>query len=273
MMAVALPTMAALPQYGEPSLIGLPEGSHHPALSPDGTKLLFSTVDHTGLKSLDFVTGKVTEIDQSAAAGFQPVFSVDGSKVYYRTATMVNGLLNRDVRSYDMTSGKVKQLRKPDRSEHALKAIDHATYVKSDFDHIDVTINGVTNEVRPIADGYTYQWASLSPDGTKLLFTEPFKGVFVSDLDGGNPHKVLAKGDYPCWISDTAVACVVSHDDGYLVLDSAVVIADINSGEKFNATGSDILVDELTASPLTGRIIYSTADGKVFNINPLNADK
>ena len=37
-----------------------------------------------------------------AAAGFAPIFNADGTKVFYRTAMLVDGLLCHDVRSYDI---------------------------------------------------------------------------------------------------------------------------------------------------------------------------
>lgn len=270
LMASVATASAVVPGYGEPRRINVPTEVYHPVLSPDGSNLLFSTVDHTGLKNLELRSGKITMIDASAAAGFDPVFSLDGSKVYYRTAVMVDGLLNRDVRCYDMSTAKAVELSKPDRRFHALKAIDRQTYASADFDRIDVSIEGAVAEIDPVADAHCYQWPSISPDGTKILFSEPFKGVFVCNIDGTEPKSVLPKGDYPSWIDDNTIAAVVSHDDGYIVLDSAVVLVDLGSGDNVNVTPADVIVGELTTSPVNGNVVYTTVNGELYVITPKN---
>lgn len=270
LLACGATASAALPAYSEPQRINVPTEVYHPVLSPDGSVLLFSTVDHSGLKSLDLKSGEITMIDASAAAGFDPVFSSDGSKIYYRTATMIDGLLNRDVRCYDMSTTKAVELMKPNRKSHTLRAIGSQTYVSADFDRIVVSVGGKTAEIDPVADAHCYQWPSISPDGTKILFSEPFKGVFVCNIDGTGAKAVLPKGDYPSWIDDNTIAAVVSHDDGYIVLDSAVVLVDLVSGDSVNATPADVIVGELTSSPVSGSVIYTTVNGELYQINPKN---
>lgn len=264
---------ASVPEFTTPQRIDISSEVYHPVLSPDGSTLLFSSVDHTGLNSLDLSTGKISVIDKSAAAGFEPTFSRDGSKIYYRTAVKVNGLMNRDVRCFDVKAAKVSEIAKPNRDSRALKGIDRQTYAATDFDHINVSLNGKLTSLDPVAGAHTYQWASISPDGSKLLFSEPFKGVFVCNLDGTGLQSVLPKGDYPCWIDDHTVAAVVSHDDGYIVLDSSIVLVDIASGETATATTPDYLVGELTASPANRSIIFTTVEGKLYQINPTNPER
>lgn len=270
LLSCGVAASAVVPGYGEPRLINVPTEVYHPVLSPDGSRLLFSTVDHTGLKSLELKSGKITLIDASAAAGFDPVFSPDGDKVYYRTAVMSGGLLHRDVRCYDMATSRSVQLEKPDRKFHALKAIDSRTYIAADFDQMNLSLDGTVARLNPVADAHCYQWPSISPDGTRILFSEPFKGVFVCNIDGTGAKAVLPKGDYPSWVDDNTVAAVVSHDDGYIVLDSAVVLVDLNSGESVNVTSPDVIVGELTSSPSTRSVAYTTTDGELYIINPKN---
>lgn len=264
---------ALVPNFTTPHRIDISGEVYHPVLSPDGSTLLFSSADHTGLNSLDLATGKISVIDKSAAAGFEPTFSHDGSKIYYRTAVKVNGLMNRDVRCFDVKSATMTEIAKPNRDSRALKGIDRQTYAATDFDHINVSVDGKLSSLDPVAGAHTYQWASISPDGTRLLFSEPFKGVFVCNLDGTDLKPVLPKGDYPCWIDDSTVAAVVSHDDGYIVLDSAVVLVDLASGGTATATTPDYLVGELTASPANRSIIFTTVEGELYQINPTNTER
>lgn len=266
--AVSMAAAASDVEVSSAQELAIDRQAYHPVLSPDGSTLLFSTTDHTGLFSYDVATHKTFTLDEAAAAGFAPVFSQKGDKVYYQTATMVDGLLNRDVRVVTLRSGKIKQLDKPSRKSVELRAIDGGdTFVSSAVYHINVVKDGVTTELRPVADGHSYLWPSLSPDGTRILFSEPFQGVFVCNLDGSGLHKVADKGDYPCWIGNDAVVAVITVDDGYNIMSSELSLFDVASGEKTSLTDSSVKVGELTASPLTGDLVFSTLEGKMFLMN------
>lgn len=252
---------------GQPQRLNVEAGAFHPVLSPDGSVLLYSTVDHTGLKALDLADGSVTVIDEAPSAGFQPVFSADGSTVFYRTATMVDGLLCRDLRSYDFCTGGSTLLAKPSRRNDNMNAIaDQKTYACSDFTEIEVCLDGRVTRVSPVADAHSYLWASLSSDASRLAFSEPFQGVFISKADGSEARRVLEKGDYVSWAGPSTVIAVVSHDDGYVILDSRLVAVNINTGITRLLTPEDVKVSEATASP-SGLVVYSDLDGNLFTLD------
>ena len=75
-MAIAFSAVA----QSEPVQLAVPAGSHHPVLSPDGSTLLFSTDNHTGLSAMNLADGSVRILDSEAGAGFQPIFSLDGKR-------------------------------------------------------------------------------------------------------------------------------------------------------------------------------------------------
>ncbi|MCM1032398.1 MAG: hypothetical protein NC405_01440 [Odoribacter sp.] len=260
-VVASLTASAATPQR-----LDIETGAFHPVLSPDGSTLLYSALDHTGLKALDMTTGTVTVIDAGASAGFQPVFSASGRQVYYRTASTVDGLLYRDVRSYDFEGRKVRTLAKPSRRDENLVAMAGDNYAYASFSAIEVFTDGVKSLVSPVTDAHSYQWASLSPDGSRLAFSEPFQGVFVSKADGSEPVKLLDKGDYVAWAGPNTVIAVVSHDDGYVILDSRLVMVNTATGIMNYITGEDIKVSEATASA-TGMVIFSDLDGNMYSLN------
>ncbi len=269
MAAAAISCSAAIPAYQAPQQLDMPAGAFHPVLSPDGTKLLFSTMDHTGLQCLNMNDGSIAIIDSRAAAGFQPIFSLDGTKVIYRTASKIDGLVNRDVREYIIDNATNRQLLPMSREQVSPEAISRNTYAESAFDKINVTIDGKTTMIDPVDDAHSYLWASLSPDGTKIAFFEAFKGTFVANIDGSDARRINPKGIYPCWIDDNTIASVSHFDDGYFITRSYVQINDITTGETAIVTTDDVLVDELTTCISTGAIVYSTLDGEVYILNPL----
>ena len=198
------------------------------------------------------------------AGAFHPVLSPDGSVLLYST---VDGLLCRDLRSYDFGTGGSTLLAKPSRRNDNLNAIaDQKTYACSDFTEIEVCLDGRVTRVSPVADAHSYLWASLSPDASRLAFSEPVQGVFVSKADGSEARRILEKGDYVSWAGPSTVIAVVSHDDGYVVLDSRLVAVNINTGITRRLTPEDVKVSEATASS-SGLVVYSDLDGNLFTLD------
>ena len=236
----------------------------HPVLNANGSLLLFTSQDHTGLNCLDMATGHIQLVDNDAAAGFNPIFAADGRTVIYSTAGLDDGLVVRDLRSFDLTNGQGRRLAPMTRNSVSPRQVDKApVYAMADYKTIRVVRDGKTAELDPIADSHSYLWASLSPDGERLLFCEPFKGVFVSNADGTDARRIAAKGDYPCWAGNHVVVYIVSHDDGYLTLDSTLKATDLRSGETTDITGADMLVDQATAAA-NGIVVFATSEGKLF---------
>lgn len=241
--------------------------AHNPVLSPDGKTLLFSSDNHTGLKAMSFDTKEIIILDDAPGAGFNPVFSTDGSSVVYRTAQLVDGLMNRDVRAYTFADNRARQLAPLSRNDVNLNDFSgHKEYVFADYDHIVIAEDGKTKDLSPLDNAHSYLWGSLSPDGSRILFAEPFQGVFVADRNGNNAVRIAIKGDYPAWASDNLVTFVVSHDDGYVILDSSLKVYDLATGVTVSLTPDDIKVGEATSSK-GGKVVYSTLEGELYEIS------
>lgn len=246
--------------------LNLPQGAHHPVLSPDGNIILFSADTHDGLKAYDISTGEVTTIDEAAAAGYQPVFSADGATVYYRTSKIDDGLLYRDVRSFSFADGRQHCLAPHSRDNVNVSSLSGSDFAVADYNCIRVHSKGVESVVSPLSDSHSYLWASLSPDGTKILFTEPFKGVFIANADGTDARRVMRRGDNPAWAGNGTVVAVITHDDGYVVLDSRLVAVDVATGNVTALTDDTLMVGEATAAP-DGKVVFSDIKGNMFIFN------
>lgn len=258
-----LAAVTAMAQYPQAHRLDLPAGAHHPVLSPDGGTLLFSSDIHTGLKALSLGSGEITEIDGAAIAGFQPSFSNDGTKIFYRTAAVVDGLSCRDVRCYDISRAHSERIAAPARDNALAVAFAGGDYAMANYNTISLSKDGVVKQLNPLSDSHSYLWASLSPDGSHLLFTEPFKGVFVSDADGSNPVRILDKGDFASWAGDHSVVAVVTADDGYVVLQSQLMLVNTRTGISRRLTPETVKVGEASASP-SGKVVYTDLDGNMF---------
>lgn len=250
----------------QPVKINTDGPAHNPSLSPDGTTLLFSSDNHTGLKMLRLGESEIITLDDAPGAGFCPVFSTDGKAVIYQTAQMCDGLLNRDIRSYSLESGKIKELSPMSRQDINLLEVSGAdNYVYADIEKINIKNNGSTTSIQPVIDAHSYLWASLSPDCSQLVFVEPFQGVFVCDLNGNNLRKIASKGAFPSWASNNLITFIVSHDDGYVILDSVLKIYDLDTDITLDLTSDEMKIGE-SSSAANGSVIYSTLEGDVYQI-------
>lgn len=266
-MLVLSMTASAAVSFTEPQRIDLPEGAAHPVLSPDARLMLFSSADHSGLSVLDLNTGAVERIDDATGAGFQPAFTTDSKSVVYRTVGRIDGLTVLDARRYNLNNGNRSTISNYSRStEEAITFTDNTKYALADFNKIRIVSGDKSLEISPVAEAHSYLWASLSPDGSKLLFCEPFQGVFVADADGSNPVRIAAKGDFPAWVDNTTVTFVLSHDDGYVILDSSLMAVDLNDMSTTKITSDNMLVGESSAA--AGKVVFSTLDGNIFSVTP-----
>ncbi|MDE6301086.1 MAG: hypothetical protein K2M19_05175 [Muribaculaceae bacterium] len=251
---------------GSPVAVEVEQGACHPVLSPDGNKLLYTTVDHTGLKALDLVSGAVSVIDSEVAAGFQPAFSADGSTVYYRTASMNDRLIYRDVRSYSFRDGQNRRMQAPGRGNESAAAFAPGVSAWAEYRTIAVQRDGKRVEISPLADAHSYLWASLSVDASRIAFCEPFSGVYVCNADGSEAVRLLAKGDYVSWAGPNTVVAVVSEDDGYGILLSQLVAVNTATGIVRALTPDSVLVSEATAAQ-DGTVVYTDHEGRMFKFN------
>ena len=173
-----------------------------PQLSPDGQWVLYSPTDATSLMLKNLVTGAVTTVANKDYPGFDAIFG-DDAKVYYVTQQRKkNGLVYRAGHCYDPATGKDKVVLKPQHGRvQALRATagvvingEHQmyrsngnvgawTYTRGDKLYL-VDETGVTRSLQPVKDSNGYLWASLSPDGTMVMFEAASRGVTVCDLNG-----------------------------------------------------------------------------------------
>ena len=190
-----------------------------PQLSPDGQWLLYSPTEATSLQLKNLSTGAVTTVASVGYPGFDAIFGVDG-KVYYITQERKkNGLVYRTAHCYDPATGKSQVVLKAQHGRvqainaangvvingerqvyHSNSQVGAYAYTRGDILYL-VDAGGVTRALKPVTDSNGYLWASLSPDGTRVLFEAASRGLFVCDLNG----RVIAELDQylmPCWYNN-----------------------------------------------------------------------
>ena len=262
------------------SAIGVKQGSERslvdscgffPQLSLDGQWVLYSPTDATTLMLKNLVTGSVTTVADKDNPGFDAIFGPDG-KVYYITQQRKgNKLVYRTAHCYDPATGKDKVVLKKQHGSVQLLHAAHGVVVNGERQVFVSTSRvgayaytrgdqlylvdeaGVTRSLQPVKDSDGYLWASLSPDGTRVMFEAAARGLFVCDLNG----RIVAElGEFlmPSWYNNDYVIAM-SNAGNPRISGSRIWLLSVNGEICKPISGRN----ERAVQPMTvgGKVVYS----------------
>ncbi len=242
-----------------------------PQLSPDGLWLLYSPTEGTSLMLKNLNTGAVTTVADRNFPGFDAIFGPDG-KVYYITQQRKgHKMVYRTGHCYDPATGRNKVVCKAQHGRvqalratqgvvingerqvyYSTKNVGAWAYTRGDKLYL-VDESGVTRAIQPVKGSNGYLWASLSPDGTRVLFEAASKGLFVCDLNG----QIIAElGEFlmPSWYNNDYIIAM-SNAGNPRISGSKVWLLSVD-GETCKAISGK---DERAVQPMTaaGKVVYS----------------
>ncbi len=259
-----------------------------PHFSPDGNSIAFTTQGFTGLYILDMKTRKNVQISDKAGAGYNPVFSNDGSTIYYRWdeyrgMKKYSSIYSKNLNTKGVAiieSGKRKlsppqivnnkliyklgnELSKQQLSEKTEPGQSRDIWTCIENQKIVVYINEDRKVLAPMGEG-NYIWPQLSPDKTKILFTFTGHGTYISDLDGN----ILADVGYlnaSKWLNNDWIVGMKDHDDGYIVTSSDIYAVKSDGQRSVRLTRTE---DEMEMYPdcsyANSKIVYHTLKGDIY---------
>lgn len=285
-LGFSLTAMAQVMNVTSIEKVNLPEQAAVAAISPQGDYLLLTSATNQGLTKLDLSTHQTQVISTAPSAGHNVKISPDGQTVVYRESSFNEKHLKYStLKSVNLATGASQTLVKPTRDlqGYAVDATSAGVVNKGKFskkavgnakaqnvpvlsikkDQLMITVNGKTRNLSPNGSGYSYLWASLSPDGTKVLYYQAAHGAYVCDLDGSNVRKV-GKMRAPVWYDDNTVVGMLDLDDGELVYASTIVAATLDGTTQVLTDDSTIAMYPHTAN---GKIAFSTPAGEAYIIN------
>ena len=259
------------------------------AISPQGDYLLLSTDTKQGLVKWDFATQASTTVTNDEGAGSNVSISSDGQQVVYGEVSYKDKRRYQTVKSVDLASGKKQTLVKATRHQqgftvengtaatvtdgkvklHALKKGASQTIDRPVLSHhhlkLYITRNGETTMLAPNGPDEHYIWASLSPDGTRVLYYVSGHGTFVCNVDGTG---VIAMGDLtaPKWWNDNTIVGMNEVDNDYDIIASSIVARTLDGQEQV-LTGDDVVATYPLPSVQSGKIAFSTPDGNIYLIS------
>jgi len=257
----------------------------HPKFNSNGNLLAFTSESYTGLDVYNFPDKSIVKISEETGAGYQPVFSNNNEKVFYKSLTYDSKLRKEGVKSYDLAQKTRIEMLEPRRDMKQLQTFENGfvvfadtkllkatigktaapapNYIWSDGNNLNIYKNNKIHRLNPVKGANGYVWASLSPNGKMILFTAAGQGTFVCNLDG----KIIAELGYlnaPVWYNDIFVVGMQDKDDGQFVTESKILIKSLDGKiEKIVSASKHIAMFPATASAV-GKVAYNTIDGDIY---------
>jgi len=251
---------------------------YFPQMSPDGQWLLYSPTDATSLMLKNLSTGAVTTVSNVGYPGFDAIFGGDGYVYYVTQQRKKNGLIYRTAHSYEIATGKDKVVLKaqhgrvePVRATNGVVILGERQIYRSN-NHVGayaytrgsklylVDDAGSTRELEPVKHSNGYLWATLSPDGTKVMFEAAARGVVVCDLNG-QILSVLGEFLMPNWYNNEYV--IAMSNAGNTRVSGSRLWLISTDGETYKPITPK---DERAVQPMVcnGKVLYTLQyDGKV----------
>lgn len=256
-------------------------------LSPDGKTFAFS--DFSGkLKIYDRATEKVNHVSDHGSM-MDLAFTEDSRTIVYRESSYDNSHRRLvAVNAYDLGSRASRCIVAPSRELQALnvrglsaltvhggrakvcaakgtKAASQWPVLSIERGLLYITENGERRLASPLGtSGMSYLWASISPDGQRMLFFAAGYGTYTCRLDGSDLHS-LGYLYAPVWYDDNIVVGMKTKDDGRVTYQGSIIASDIYGKSSQVLTDSSLVAVLPTAVP--GRICFTTTDGGLFIIN------
>ena len=266
--------------------VNLPEKASVAAISPQGDYLLLTDASNQGLTKLDLNTNQCQVLSTAPSAGHGVKISPDGQTVVYREGSFNEKRLRfSSLKSVNLTTGATQVLVKPTRDLQgyaingtSVGCVTKGKYVKKpigdakaqnvpvlsiDKGQLMIANGGKPRQLSPNGTDYSYMWASLSPDGTKVLYYQAAHGTYVCNLDGSNARKV-GKMRAPVWYDDNTVVGMIDLDDGEFIYASTIVAATLDGTTQ---TLTDDATIAMYPHAITGKIVFSTPAGEAYIIN------
>ncbi len=136
-----------------------------------------------------------------------------------------------------------------------------AVFVSNENCQLTLHRNGTVSRLTPDGAEAHYIWASLSPDGTRILYNTQH-GTSVCDLQG---HKVAYLGhvNAPVWYGNDYVVGHLDLAEDVETVSSVILLAKADGSSVQELTGSNEIAYYPSVSASTGRIVYNNQDGDV----------
>lgn len=271
LIAACVVTMAASAQIftiESTQKIPTPQGTEWKVagFSPVGDYILITDDANSGLVRMDLATKATQVISQAPGAGWAVQISKDGQNIVYREMTIgEDKLVRHDIFRQNMATNKreAQATAQRDMTNLVDKVANQTIAINEDL-HLVLTRNGKTIIITPNGDEEAYNWASISPDGKKILYYVSAKGCYVCDMNGQNVQFVARHCRAPQWYDNNTIVGMADEDDGTFMTASAIVAYTLDGKSQVLVNKENMAIYPYAAK---GQIAFSNAGGEVFLMN------
>ncbi|MEA4982458.1 MAG: hypothetical protein VB066_07045 [Paludibacter sp.] len=266
------------------------ESGYSPVLSPAGDYILITGNDLKGLRKYDLATRQLNTVTTDKGAGFDVQISDDGKIVAYRSQQYKDRLRYTSLKTINLSTGKQSEIVKPSRNlekftikDGTVLAVENGNLKSKRFTgkqlstipaissvkkgQLYITKDKQTKLVSPAGTDINYLWTSVSPDGRKMLYYVIEHGKsYISNIDGTNPVS-LGVLRAPKWMGNNWVVGMVDYDNGEIITASKIVAIAADGSDRTDLTNDAVIATNPSGSADATKIVYNTADGKVFLMN------
>jgi len=253
---------------------------------PGTDYLLVAGGGYNGLSLLTIRNGTLIPVSDEPGAGYEPAATADGKKIFYRSDSFTDNMKYSSVYCYDIESGEKELMMTKSRdvlspavtgntvmlkSEGGMKIEQAGPVIKSGGPAVFLVvedllpviyIDGKRNVLKPNGDGF-YIWASLSPDGTMILYNYQGRGTFICDLSGKIIHEA-GKINAPRWFNNRLVIGMDDKDDGYRITSSELVYYSLDDMKLSSFTSTPDRSEMFPFASGNRRIAFCTDNGELY---------
>ncbi len=288
---------------GKPSILIKNEGNSYlnAVWSPDGKSIAFSSDRHDGIWKSDYRGKNIVKITDDKGVGFGFVWSGDSESILGRSSVIENNRRYQTVKVYNTKTGGEKvilektrqlqglptwshddskvamvvanQVKFTESGKTSLKSSISPSYVTKFGEGLVVSPNKTKDEivVFPEFAGRFIFNSRISPKGNKIVFQVSGKGLFVSDLNGGNLLH-LGFGEHASWLPEGKFIIVTMvKDNGQVITAGWLYAVNIETGAYYPIlTDNEIIALKPCVSPNGKKILFDNPKNGAIYILEIN---
>lgn len=231
--------------------------------SPAGDYILITDDTNSGLVRMDLANYATNVITNALGAGWAVQISKDGKDIVYREMTIgEDKLVRHDIIKHNFVANtrSVEAKAQRDMTNLVDKAAKQTVAINEDL-HMVITRNGKTIVLTPNGAEEAYNWASISPDGKKILYYVSAKGCYVCDMYGQNVQFVARHCRAPQWYDNNTIVGMADEDDGTYMTASAIVAYTLDGKSQILVNKENMAIYPYAAE---GKIVFSNAGGEIY---------
>ena len=268
LVAIALVSMIAQAQVLEVismQKVATPNGTGGMivGLSPKGDYLLLTDANEKGLVRYDINTQNTTTITDADGTGSYAKISQDGNTITYRQRIYDDSKLVRfDIMQYNTQARKTSIVAKQQAGTENLVDVTSQLTVSVNTDlYLVLNRNGKRVVMAPNGEEHRYNWPSISPDGSKILYYVSGEGCYVCDINGTNVKFIARHCRAAQWYNNNTIVGMADEDDGHDFTASAIMAYTLDGKSQ-----TLVAKDKIAMYPFatTGKVAFSTPKGEMY---------